>query len=91
MSSRNEIPQVSIKPEEGARLPMLEAQIEREWRLYRPQYVKQLLKENSLKSQVHETALWCIETMDRAAERGANPDQQRELMQPLIQPEWDRS
>ena len=35
MSSQNESPQLSIKPEEDARLPILEAEIEREWNNYR--------------------------------------------------------
>jgi hypothetical protein len=34
---------VTIKPEEDARLPILEAEIEREWNNYRGAYVKRLL------------------------------------------------
>ncbi|MDR3774548.1 MAG: hypothetical protein P4L26_14440 [Terracidiphilus sp.] len=91
MLSRDERRRVPIKPEEDARIPILEAQIEREWRQYRRAYVKSLQKAGQLQKQVHETALWCVQVLRDAENRGLNPDQGRELMQPLIHPQWDRS
>lgn len=89
--SRDENSRVSIKPEEDARLPILEAQIEREWRQHRSGYVKSLQKTGQLQKQVHETALWCVHVLHDAENRGLNPDQGRELIQPLIHPQWDHS
>ncbi len=91
MRRLNEDPQVTIKPEEDARLPVLEAEIEREWRNHRKVYVKNLLSKGELQSQVQATALQCVRVQDEYQNRGLNPDQAREAMQCLIHPEWDRS
>jgi hypothetical protein len=91
MRNANDNPQVSIKPEEDARLPILEARIEREWRQYRSGYVKSLQKSGQLQKQVRATALWCVQVLHDAENRGLNPDQGRELIQPLIHPQWDSS
>ena len=53
--------------------------------------MKSLQKAGQLQKQVHETALWCVQVLRDAENRGLNPDQGRELMQPLIHPQWDRS
>lgn len=87
MVQENAFPRVSVKPEEDARLPILEAQIEREWRRWRKSYVKLLLKEGRFETQVRETALWCIQVMNQYEERGLNPDQGREAARELIFPE----
>lgn len=84
-------PDESIPPEEDARLPILEAEIEKEWRQWRPKYVQDLMAKGALQKQIRETALWCIETMNRGASRGMSPDQQREMVRPLIHPQFDRS
>ncbi len=89
--SRDEKPKVTIKPEDDARIPILKAQIESEWRQYRRAYVKSLQNTGQLQKQVHETALWCVQVLHDAENRGLNPDQGRELIQPLIHPQWDRS
>jgi hypothetical protein len=91
MDGLNQIPQVTFKPEEDARLPILEAQIEREWRQSRPAYVRSLAKSNSLKSQVHDTALQCVKLLHQYEERGLGADQAREAMQVFINPQFDRS
>jgi hypothetical protein len=83
--------QIDVKPEEDARLPILEAEIEREWRNHRKAYVKELLSQNRLKSQVHQTALQCVLVLHQYEARGLTPDQGREAMMPLIFPEHDRS
>ena len=80
-------PQVEVKPEEDARLPILEAQIEREWRQHRPGYVKNLLKENNLKQQVRQTAVACLKLANQYEERGLGADQAREAQQALIHPQ----
>jgi hypothetical protein len=91
MSSESQNPRVPIKPEEDARLPVLEAQIEREWRSGRPGYVKDLIKRGELTSQVHETALDCLKLIHQFEERGLGADQAREAMQSFINPQWDNS
>ncbi len=91
MSNEKDNPQVSIKPEEDARLPILEAQIEREWRQFRPGYVKSLQKTGQFQKQVHETALCCVRVLHQYEERGLGADQGREAMQAFIHPQWDRS
>ena len=79
--------QVQVKPEEDARLPILEAQIEREWRQSRPGYVKNLLKEKNLRYQVNQVALSCIRLANQYEERGLGADQAREAQQALIHPQ----
>ena len=91
MDGLDQNPQVAIKPEEDARLPILEAQIESEWRQFRSGYVKRLQKTGQLQKQVREIALWCVQVLHDAEKRGLNPDQGRELIQPLIHPQFDRS
>ena len=78
---------VSIKPEEDVRLPILEAEIDRKWRQYRPAYVKMLQKTNDLQSQVSATAMQCLLVLHQAEERGLGPDQGRELIQDLMLPQ----
>ena len=78
--------QVSIPPEEDARLPVLEAQIETQWRRFRPKYVKQLESQSRLPEQIKETALSCISLLNDYQNRGLNPDQGREAIQDLIIP-----
>jgi hypothetical protein len=91
MSNKNEVPQVSITPEEDARLPILEAQIEREWCQHRSGYVKSLKRAGTLKKQLRETALACIRVLHQYQNAGLNPDQGREAMGVFIHPQWDRS
>jgi len=91
MSDQNDNPEVTIKPEEDARLPVLEAQIEREWREYRAGYAKSLQKTGRLQMQVRETALCCVRVLHQYEERGLGADQGREAMQAFIHPQWDRS
>ena len=79
--------QVQVKPDEDARLPILEAQIEREWRQSRPGYVKNLLKEKNLRYQVNQVALSCIRLANQYEERGLGADQAREAQQALIHPQ----
>lgn len=84
------IPQVSIKPEEDARLPILEAEIEATWRAHRPRYVKLLEATGRMQEQVRETALQCVMVLHQYQNKGLNPDQGREAIQPLIMPQADR-
>ena len=84
-------PRVEVKPEEDARLPILEAEIEREWRNHRPGYVKNLLSANRLRKQVHQTALSCIRVANEYEERGHGADQAREAQQALIHPQRNQS
>ena len=90
MNSQAEAPQVTIKPEEDARLPSLKAEIEREWRKSRKGYVKNLEKENRLQEQIKETALQCVKLLHEYQNRGLNPDQGREAIQSLIHPQHSR-
>lgn len=91
MNSLAEQPKVDIKPEEDARLPILKAQIEREWTNSRPQYVKSLVRAGSLQSQIRETALQCVRVLHQYQNAGKNPDQGREAMQALIHPQLNQS
>jgi hypothetical protein len=86
VSPDNQNLEVSIPPTQDARLPILEAEIETRWRQYRKAYVKDLVRRGRLKEQIKETALWCIRVLNQCQERGLNPDQGRELIQPLIDP-----
>jgi thermostable 8-oxoguanine DNA glycosylase len=90
MSGPDTKPQESVKPEDDARLPSLEARIDREWSQFRPKFYK------ALKESIHKTAIWCIETLNQAQENGLNPDQGRELIRELetgelVTQETDRS
>jgi hypothetical protein len=91
LSNENQIPQVCISPEEDARLPILEAEIEREWSQHRSGYVKSLKRAGTLKKQIRETALDCIRVLHQYQNAGLSPDQGREAMRVFIFPEWDRS
>ena len=82
---------VSIPPEDDARLPILEAEIEREWNQWRPKYVRDLVKRGKLQEQIRETALWCIQVLNRYEERGLGADMGRETIRALIHPQFDRS
>ncbi len=81
------IPQVSIPPEEDARLPILEAEIESTWRAHQKRYVKYLEKEGALRNQIRETARTCVRVLHQCENRGLNPDQGREAIQELIYPQ----
>lgn len=82
---------LSVRPAEDARLPILEAQIEREWNQFRPKYVRDLKARGKLQHQIRETALWCIQVLDRYEERGLGADQGREAIRALINPDLDQS
>jgi hypothetical protein len=84
-------PQVSIPPAEDARIPVLEAQIEREWNQFRPKYVRDLKAKGTLQQQIRETALWCVQVLDEYQNRGLGADQGREAIRALINPDLDRS
>jgi hypothetical protein len=77
---------VTIKPEEDARLPILEAQIETAWIKHRATYYRMLQKNGTLKKQLRETALRCVLVLHQYQEKGLNPDQGREAIQELIVP-----
>jgi len=88
--SENEDGKVSVKPEDDARLPILEAEIERHWLEYRKPYVRELKKQNRLQEQIKETALDCVELLHRYQEKGHGADQAREAMWAyLIHPQQD--
>jgi hypothetical protein len=78
--------QVTIKPEEDARLPILEAQIETAWIKYRQTYYRMLKKDGTLKKQLRETALQCVLVLHQYQNAGMRPDQGREAIQELIVP-----
>jgi hypothetical protein len=78
---------VSIPLEEDARLPILEVEIESTWRAHRKQYVKFLESCGTLKSQIRDTALSCVQVLQQCQNRGLNPDQGRDLIQELIYPQ----
>ncbi len=80
-------PQVSIPPAEDARLPVLEAEIEREWRAHRKGMVRILQAEGLLQTVIKEKALDCVRVLQEAQNRGLSPDQGRELMRALILPQ----
>jgi hypothetical protein len=69
MDASNQHTQVTISPEEDARLPILEARIEREWKQWRRPYYKSLKREGGLREQVHQTAIWCIEILNQFQNR----------------------
>jgi hypothetical protein len=75
------------RPEEDARLPILEAEIERRWQTDRPKYYDLLQKEGALKKQVRETALMCVSVLQQYQSKGLNPDQGREAIQELVAPQ----
>lgn len=66
MRSQDQNPKELIAPEEDARLPILEARIEREWWQYRSGYVKSLQKSGQLQKQDRATALWCVQVLHDA-------------------------
>jgi hypothetical protein len=74
------------KPEDDARLPILEAEIERQWRSCRTKYLTLLRKEKRLKHQVRETALMCVHVLQQYEANGLGADQGREAIQGLILP-----
>ena len=86
----NPVPQVSIKPEEDARLPSLEARIDREWSLYRAEWYKHLKADGTLEKEIKQRALWCVEVLHQYEDRGLNPDQGREAIRELIVPTPDQ-
>ena len=88
LASTKEKPELSIKPEEDARVPILEAEIEARWRQFRPKYVKELEKQRNLKEQIRETALLCVRVLHQYQNAGLNPDQGREAIQELIIPPY---
>jgi len=88
--SENEDAKVSVKPEEDARLPILEAEIEREWRQHRKAFVRELINQNYLQKAIKNTALSCVRVLQEYEAAGHNPDQGREAMRELIFPRQDQ-
>jgi hypothetical protein len=86
MDNQNGNLRVTIKPEEDARLPILEARIGREWRQFRKAFVKELIKDGMLERAVKDTALQCVRVLHEYQNAGHNPDQGREAIIPLIRP-----
>ncbi|HTV16111.1 MAG TPA: hypothetical protein VME68_15425 [Acidobacteriaceae bacterium] len=78
--------QVRQRPDRDARLPVLEERINRDWNQYRPKYYRQLRASGTLRQQIRQTALMCVETLHQYQKRGLNPDQAREAIQELITP-----
>lgn len=74
-------------PEQDARLPILEAEIERRWQSDRPKYYDLLMKEGALQKQVKQTALMCVDVLQKSQQKGLHPDQAQELIQDLIVPQ----
>jgi len=91
MSDHDDNAHLSIAPDEDAGLPVLEAEIEREWRQWRRSCVKDLVARNRLKERVRETALWCVRVLDEYQNRGLGADQGREAIRALINPDLDQS
>jgi hypothetical protein len=89
MSSPIENPQEAIKPEEDARLPILEVEIEREWRAHRKAFVRELENQKYLQKAIKNTALSCVQVLQEYEAAGHNPDQGREAMMSLIHPRSD--
>ena len=88
--SENEDAKVAVKPEEDARLPTLEAEIESHWLQHRKAFVRELRKENRLEKAIKATALDCVKLLHQYQEKGHNPDQAREAMWAyLIHPRSD--
>ena len=86
MESEQHHPQVTIPPEEDARLAPLEAYIERQWEKFRPKYYRHLKQKGTLQEQVLQMGLMCILVMNQYQNAGQGPDQGREAIQPLIVP-----
>ncbi len=80
MENQSPAQQVTLPPEEDARLPILEAEIESFWMRSRPKYLKSLKANGTLKSTLRDVALDSVRILHRAQNRGLNPDQGRELM-----------
>ena len=89
VNTQSKIPHASVPPVEDARLPILEAEIRSRWRQHLPAFVNLLAKQGRLNESIRETALSCITVLHQCEERGLNPDQGRELIQPLIDPELE--
>jgi hypothetical protein len=83
---------VTIEPEEDARLPILEARIERDRKAYRRGHVKALKAQGpgTLEREIKSTALLCVRVLHQYEERGLGADQAREVVQELIIPQPDR-
>ena len=81
---------VSVRPEEDARLPILEAEIESHWLQHRKAFVRELRKENRLEQAIKATALDCVKVLQQYEESGHGADQAREVMWAyLIHPRQD--
>ena len=91
MSSQVQEHRVTVKPEDDARLPILKAQIEREWSQNRKGYVKSLVRAGRLQQQIRETALQCVIVLQQYEEAGHGADQGREAIQSLIHPQLSQS
>ena len=88
--SENEDLKVSVKPEEDARLPILEAEIESHWLQHRKAFMRELRKENRLEQAIKATALDCVKLLQQYEESGHGADQAREVMWAyLIHPRQD--
>jgi len=80
--------QVTITPEEDARLPILEARIDRDWKAYRSRYYKNLKADGSLEEEIKSTALICVRVLHQYQNLGLGlgADQAREVVQEIIIP-----
>ncbi len=89
MTTQVHHPQVSISPEEDARLPIYEAMIETMWMNHAPKMYKELKKSGKLQQVIHERAVSCVTVLHQYQDAGMNPDQGRKAAEDLImrQPE----
>jgi hypothetical protein len=90
MSPEPHYPQVTIPPEEDARLAPLEGDIEYQWREFRPRYFQKLQENGQVESAIHQMALTCIRVLHQYQNKGLGADQGREAIQPLIVPEPEK-
>jgi hypothetical protein len=90
MASQPQHPQVTIKPEEDARLAPLEGYIESQWEKFRPKYYRMLKENGTLEAAVHQMGLMCVGVLNQYQNAGLGPDQGREAIQPLILPQLER-
>jgi hypothetical protein len=84
-------PQVSIPPEEDARLPILEAEIETIWRQHAPSLIENLERSGELQRVLRDRARQCVIVLHQCQNAGLNPDQGREATWPLTEPRQRRS
>jgi len=71
---------VTIKPQEDARLPILEAEIESAWAQHRRKMYRELKAQGTLQQIIHNLALHCILVVHQYEERGHGADMAREFI-----------